>query len=83
MSIKLEYTQRLPYKLAVLGLADVSCARRKMLEIVQFWDGQSEFLHKQHHHLSQRMLSHGSPVRVEVNRLIEGEAWGNLPSLEH
>ena len=53
------------------------------MEIVQFWDGQSEFLHKQHHHLSQRMLSHGSPVRVEVNRFIEGEALGNLPSLEH
>jgi hypothetical protein len=35
MSIKLEYTQRLPYKLAVLGLADVSCARRKMMEIVR------------------------------------------------
>ena len=54
-----------------------------MMEIVQFWDGQSEFLHKQHHHLSQRMLSHGSPVRVEVNRFIEGEALVNLPSLEH
>ena len=83
MSIKLDYTQRLPYKLAVLGLADVSCARRKMLEIVEFWDGQSDFLHKQHHPLSQRILSHDSVARIEVDRFIEGEALCNLPSLDH
>ena len=83
MSIKLDYTQRLPYKLAVLGLADVGCARRKMLEIVEFWDGQTDFLHKQHHPLSQRILSQDSIVRKEVDRFIEGEALCNLPSLEH
>ena len=83
MAIKLEFTQRLPYQMAVLGLSDVSFARRKMSEVIRYWDSQSAALQEQHHALSRQLLTQGSAVRSEVDRFLLGEALSALPALEH
>ena len=81
--IKFDWSQRLPWKLALLGHSDLGLARRELSSVVSQFDSQSSALQKHHHRLTLQLLGKCSSVRADLDRFLMGEALEELPQLEH
>ena len=79
--LKTDWTQRLPWKLAVLACGDQGLARREVQSLAAAFDSQSGELQKLHHPATLQVLAKGGQGRQEVDRFLSGAALEDLPEL--
>ena len=81
-SVKLDWVQRLPWKLALLAHRDQAKSRRELLLIIQDFDSQSPELQQHHHSLTRHLLLKSGDLRRDLDRFVAGCSLQELPRLE-
>ena len=80
--LKFNWTNRLPYKLALLAYEDQALARRELRQVACEYDEQPEDLQQHHHFLTQKILRKGSPLRSQFDSWLSGVPLQKLLDLE-
>ena len=81
-SLKLDWTRRLPWKLALLGHRDVAKARRDLRLVMRDFDSQSPELQLHHHSLTRHLLLKSGDMRRDMDMFVAGHSLQQLPCLE-
>ncbi|CAE7788549.1 unnamed protein product [Symbiodinium sp. CCMP2592] len=81
-SLKLDWTRRLPWKLALLGHRDVAKARRELRLVIQEFDSQIPELQLHHHSLTRHLLLKSGNMRRDIDMFLAGRSLQQLPRLE-
>ncbi len=79
LKVKLDWVNRLPWKLAILAHSDEALSRREMQPELERFDGNSSAVNEYHHPLTLRILT--GPIRSQLNEFMQGVDMQKLPDL--